>query len=92
MKKYQAVLLIIASILISVIIATAFVNFGAIELGAIYYFVLPVLLGLCTVILFFPVDYYFKKHRNRITLAFVAVNMLAGLVMRLDFYFQFLNF
>lgn len=92
MKKYQAVLLIIASILMSVIIASAFVNFGAIELGAIYYFVLPVLFGICTVILFFPVDHFLKKHRNRITMAFVAINMLVGLVLRLDFYFQFLNF
>lgn len=82
---------IAASGLISIILATAWVDFGAIELGAIIYFIMPLLIGLGTLILFWLTDKFIVQKRVWLTIAFIGVNILTGLFMRLDFYYNFIN-
>ena len=89
MKKITALLLIAASTVLSVIIAMAFVNYGAVELGALGYLFAVVLTGIATILLFLLADHFFNRKRAAVTFALVAINILVGILMRMDFYWHF---
>ena len=77
--------------ILSIILATAWVNFGAIELGAIIYFILPLLIGFGTLILFWLTDKFLFQKRVYLTIIFIVIDVLTGLFLRLDFYYNFIN-
>ena len=87
----KSVLTITASGLLSILIAVAWVNFGAVELGALIYFFVPLFIGLVTIGLFMAFDNDVLKRRQLLTLVFVGINILTGIFMRLDFYYSFIN-
>jgi hypothetical protein len=89
MKKSASILLIIVSTLISVAVATGWVNYGAIELGALFYYFVPVIAGFATVIAFILADIRFRRFRTGITISLIIFNLLVGILMRLDFYIEF---
>jgi len=91
LKKIFSILTIAASGLLSVIIATAWINYGAIELGALIYFFIPLLILIGTVLVFLVVDIFLKGKRTLITISFICINILTGILMRLDFYYHILN-
>ncbi len=77
--------------LLSIALATAWVNFGAVELGAIIYFLVPLVVALGTLILFWLTDNFIKQKRSWLTITFIGINIVTGLFMRLDFYYSFIN-
>jgi len=91
MKKSIALLLIAASTVLSVVISMAFINYGAMELGALIYLIVPVIIGIFSSVLFFLLDHFLKNRRTRVTVCIVALNIFVGILMRLDFYWQIFN-
>ncbi len=88
MKKITALLLIAVSTVLSLIIAMAYVNYGAVELGALAYLYGGVLAGIITILLFLLADHFFSRRRVAVTIALVVINILVGILMRMDFYWH----
>jgi hypothetical protein len=84
-------LTIIGSGLLSVTIATVWINYGAIELGALIYLLIPLITAIGTILLFLVADIFLKEERNLLTISFICINILTGLLMRFDFYYHILN-
>ena len=84
-------LAIVISGLISIILANAWLNFGAIELGAIYNFIIPLSVLFVSIILFRILNSSGSKNIKAWIIVLCGVNILAGLILRLDFYYNFLN-
>jgi hypothetical protein len=91
LKKVISILTIIASGLVSIIISTAWVNYGAMELGALIYLLIPLITVTGTILLFLVADIFLKEERNLLTITFICINILTGILMRLDFYHNILN-
>ena len=89
MKRSVSILLIVVSTLISVAVATAWVNYGAIELGALFYFLMPVIAGIAAIITFILIDIRLGRFRKKITMALIIFILLVGVLMRVDFYLEF---
>lgn len=87
LSKPKALLIIALSGLISIFLATAWVKFGAMELGALIYLSVPIIVAVVTMIIFSIVDLFFSKFRFQLTIAFAIINLAIGIVMRLDFYY-----
>lgn len=86
-SKAKAMLIIALSGLISIFVATAWIQFGAIELGALIYFAVPLIVAFITIITFSVIDFNFPKFRFRMTIGFATINVMTGIIMRLDFYY-----
>lgn len=91
LTKIFSISAIIVSGIFSLIIATASIDYGAMELGALIYFIIPIIVLIGTIILFLVIDIFLKEIRNALTITFICINLLAGLLMRLDFYYHILN-
>ncbi len=91
MTKKSSILSIAASGLLSIIIATAWVNFGAISLGALIYLIVPSIIAIVTIILFFIVTAYIIESKTWVTITFIGINILTGIFMRLDFYYKIIG-
>ena len=68
MKKSIAILLVAASTILSLILSTALINYGAVELGALIYLIVPVTIGAGSILVFFPVDNFLKKREHLLRL------------------------
>ena len=91
MTKKTSILTITASGLLSIIIATAWVNFGAISLGALIYLIVPLIIAIGTIILFFIVNEFVINNKTWVTITFIGINILTGLFMRFDFYYNIIS-
>ena len=92
MNVRNAILKIILSGILSVIISMAGVNYGAVELGAIIYFIIPVTACIITLISYKIIVNAFTINRPSILAnSFIALNIVVGIFMRLDFYYNIVN-
>ena len=91
MSKKRSLLLIIASGILSVLCSMAFVSYGAAELASLIYFIVPVFIAILTIILFLIVDFFLQKGRKWLTYSIIAFNILVGIFMRFDFYFNIIH-
>ena len=57
LSKIGSVLRIAASSVLSVVIAMAGVEYGAVELGALVYMIVPLFIGIVSTLLFLYLDY-----------------------------------
>jgi hypothetical protein len=83
-------LLMAAAALLSTAIAAVGVNYGAIELGALFYMCTPGIAGIIIIWLFLIVADRAPRYRGAVLLAALITNILVGILLRLDFYYQFL--
>ena len=91
MTKTKSVLAIAISGFLSIAISTIAVNYGATELAALIYVFVPAIVGLATIVLFLLVDLLIKESRTLSTIIFIVINILTGLFMRIDFYYNIIN-
>jgi len=91
LTKLKSILLIAASGVLSVIIATAGVEYGAVELGALIYVFVPMMVTAATVIIFFLMRRFLPEHKNWYLIVLIAINIFTGILMRLDFYYNIFN-
>jgi hypothetical protein len=91
MTKTKSVLTIAISGFLSIAISTIAVNYGATELAALIYVFVPAIVGLATIVLFLLVDLLIKESRTLSTIIFIVINILTGLFMRIDFYYNIIN-
>jgi hypothetical protein len=91
MKKAFSITCIVCSGILAAIIAIAFTNFGAIELGALIYFIIPFLSTIFSLILFLIFDYFRRSYRKQITVVLVLLNLLIGILLRIDFAYKVVN-
>ena len=87
-KKSISIIFLLTSTLLSIAIATTLVNYGAVELGALYYFFVCAIFGLATVIAFIIADTRLSRFRREITIMLIILNLIVGLLMRLDFHYD----
>ena len=91
MTKKTSILTIAISGLLSIIIATAWINFGAIELGALIYFIIPLLTAIGTIILLLLMKFTIVKNKTWPIIILTTINILTGHFMRLNFYYHIVN-
>ena len=90
MNKAWSILILILSGLLSIIIGTAWVNYGAAELAVLIYVVIPVLVIIVTVLLYLLIPNTIISKKS-LLIILILVNILTGVLMRLDFYFHILG-
>lgn len=86
LSKFKAILLIALSGLGSVFLATAWIEFGAMELGALMYLFVPIVVAVASIAIFSLIDFFTPRFRDLLTVTFVIVNLMIGIIKRLDFY------
>ena len=91
MTRKESILKIALSGLLSVLISMVGVNYGAVELGAIIYFIVPVIVCLSTIFLFIIIDAYTITKKASLVKIFFIINIITGIFMRLDFYYNLIN-
>ena len=92
MTKKASVLALTISGLLTIIITTAWIDFGAIELGALIYFIIPLLTVIGTIVLYLLMRIVMPNNTIWLVIIFIIINLLTGLFMRLNFYYHFINF
>ncbi len=92
MGKLKAMLLQVVAGILSVLIATLFVSYGAVELGALIYFVVPIIITIAAINILFIADLITGGSiRTRLAYALAIVNVLIGVFLRFDFYYNIIN-
>jgi hypothetical protein len=90
MNIIKSLSLLALSGILGVFIATAWVNYGAAELAALIYVVIPLCVVLISILLFFVFPHTVISKRN-LMIILVSINILTGVLMRLDFYYHILG-
>jgi hypothetical protein len=91
MSKLKSIGLLICAGIVSLLLSVAFINYGAMELGAIIYMFVPVASAFLLLVLFLLLDIFLSRFRVKITVIFILLNLLVGIFMRMDFYFNILH-
>ncbi len=87
-KAFQLYILSI-SLIISFYLATSAKNINSLELGAVFNFFVPPLIGLITLIIHIILSYIFKSNilNSITTIVFSLINITLGLAFHLNFLF-----
>lgn len=91
MTKLKSILLIALSGVISCIVSMAGVEYGAIELGALIYMIVPFLTTILLIISFYLIDFFIPDKRKWIIISSFIISILMGIFLRLDFYYNIVN-
>lgn len=91
MTKIKAILLLIVAGLCSIIIAMAGVVYGAIELGALIYMIIPIIVTIVAIIAFLAIDRLALVNRKQLIIIFSVIILLIGVFLRFDFYCNIIN-
>ena len=89
--KGKAILILLAAGLLSIGLAMAGVNYGAAELGALIYLIIPILATIIALIIFFLADKFTSVNRKRLTIILAIFILALGIFLRLDFYYDIIN-
>lgn len=90
-SKRKAILIIIAAGVLSIVFAMAGVEYGATELGALIYLIVPILVNILAIILFLLLNKYTSINKRRLTLLLTIIILLIGIYLRFDFYHNIIN-
>ena len=90
--KMKAVLLLILAGALSIVLAMAGVNYGAVELGALIYLIIPIFVTVLAIVLFFILTLITSINSKLLAIILSVVILLIGLFLRLDFYYSFIDF
>ena len=91
LTKTKAILILVLACVLSIVLAMAGVEYGAIELGALVYFFVPIIVTIIAINIFFIIDSFNSINRFRLTVILSIIILLLGVFLRIDFYYQILN-
>ena len=89
--KFKAILILVVAGVLSIVLAMAGVNYGAIELGALIYFFVPILVTIVAIVIFFIINSLTSINRLRLTVILSIIILLIGFFLRFDFYYNLIN-
>ncbi len=91
MSRITSLLLISLSGIISLLLAVAWVNYGAAELAAFIYLVVPLIVLVLSVIVYLLSAWKRPAGKMPLVIIIMTLNILTGLLMRIDFYYNLFN-
>ena len=89
--KPKAILMLVLAGVLSIVLAMAGVEYGAVELGALIYLIVPIILTIVTIIVFLLIASFTSMNRKRLTIILAIVILLMGVFLRFDFYYNIMN-
>jgi hypothetical protein len=91
LSKTKSLLIIALSGLISIFFAVAWVEYGATELGVLIYFFVPIIVTISLLIISSLIELFFSVNRFWLTMTFVIINLITGIFLRFDFYYNIIG-
>ena len=91
MSRIVSILLICLSGIISLITAVGWINYGAAELAALIYLVIPLAVLGVSVIIYLLSAWKIPAGKTSIVIIMIVLNILTGILMRIDFYYNLFN-
>ena len=89
--KRKAIMILVSAGVLSIVLAMAGVEYGAIELGALIYAIVPILVTIISTIIFLLIVSFTSIDRKKLTIILSIIILLIGIFLRLDFYYSILN-
>jgi hypothetical protein len=87
----KSIVILTLSFVLAILIGSGGVSYGAMELASLIYIFIPFCVFLFTILLFFVLPRNIINKRN-LMIILVATNILTGVLMRLDFYYNIFGF
>ncbi|MDQ6763459.1 MAG: hypothetical protein M3015_12635 [Bacteroidota bacterium] len=89
--KRKAILILVLSGVLSIVLAMAGVEYGAVELGALIYVIVPIIVTIIAIIIFLLIVSFTSIDRKRLTIILTTLILLIGIFLRFDFYYSIIN-